>query len=288
MVKPLLGTHISVAGGLFNAFPRAESIGCATMQIFVKNANQWFAKPLSESETATFREHASASSVRPVIAHAAYLINLCAVNPDTLNKSRSAYEDELRRCESLGVSALVFHPGAHMGAGEEEGLARIAESLNIIHDRTPGFTVKTTLETTAGQGTALGHTFAHLQAIIEKVEQKDRVAVCMDTCHMFTAGYSVGTAEGWDALMRQFDETVGLARLAAIHVNDSKKPFGSRLDRHHHIGMGEIGLEGFRPMMNDPRLSSVPKILETEKSEDMHEDVENMDRLRSLLVQPPL
>ena len=283
MAKLLLGTHVSVSGGLSTAFQRAESVGCTTMQIFVKNANQWHAKAISSSEAELYRESAAKSRLSPIIAHAAYLINLCAANPLVLEKSRSAYEDELRRCELLGIDSLVFHPGAHVGAGEAEGIKLVIESINMIHESTPGFRVRTTIETTAGQGTTLGYTFEHLAAIIDGVEDKDRMAVCMDTCHLFTAGFPIHTAGGWKSTMEKFDALIGLKYLAAIHVNDSMKPFGSRLDRHEQIGKGQIGLEGFRPMMNDPRLLSVPKILETEKSEDMHEDIENMERLRSLI-----
>ncbi len=280
---PLLGTHVSVAGGVSTAFQRATAIGCTTMQIFVKNANQWAAKPIATDEIQRFREAAAVSPVRPVIAHAAYLINLCAKNNRVLEKSRAAFEDELRRCEQLGVHALVLHPGAHLGEGEEVGLRMIAESLNIIHERIPDYRVLTALETTAGQGTTLGYRFEHLREIIDRVEQKSRLAVCMDTCHLFAAGYPIHTIDGWNEVIQSFDEIVGLRRLAVVHTNDSKKPFGSRRDRHEHIGKGMIGLEGFRMLMNDPRFFSVPKILETEKSEDMHEDVENMQRLRSLL-----
>jgi deoxyribonuclease-4 len=279
----LLGSHVSVAGGLEAAFDRAARIGCTTMQIFVKNANRWAASALGEGEIGRFRAAAATSSVRPVVAHAAYLINLCAVKADVLEKSRNALTDELSRCGALGIHALVVHPGAHMGAGEDAGVRRIAESINHVHAQTPGVTTLTTIETTAGQGTTLGATFEQIAAIIDGVEQKERMAVCMDTCHLFAAGYAIHTPEGWRQVMERFDATVGLARLAVVHVNDSRKPFGSHLDRHEQIGKGMIGLEGFRPLMNDPRLAGVPKILETEKSEDMHEDVENMNRLRSLL-----
>jgi len=282
--RPLLGTHVSVAGGLANAFERAMGAGCATMQIFVKNANRWSVKALADDEVLRYRTAAEASTVRPVIAHAAYLINLCATNPSILKKSRAAFEDELRRCEQLGVHALVVHPGAHLGAGEDAGLRLIAESLNAIHERTRDFKVLTTIETTAGQGTTVGYRFEHLREIIDRVEDRNRMAVCMDTCHLFAAGYPIHTPEGWNEVVRSFDEIVGLSRLAVVHTNDSKKPFGSRLDRHEHIGKGMIGLEGFRMLMNDPRFFSIPKILETEKSEDMHEDVENFERLRSLLL----
>lgn len=279
----LLGSHVSVSGGVFTAYERAARIGCTSMQIFVKNANQWAAKPLSDDDIRAFRDAAAQSTVSPVVAHAAYLINLCAGNPDILKKSRAAYEDELRRCEALGIHALVFHPGSHGGTGEEGGIRSIAESLNGIHDRTKGFRVLTTLETTAGQGYAVGYRFEHLRSIIDLVKDQDRMAVCIDTCHLFAAGYPVQTPEGWETTMSEFESVIGLRRLAVIHVNDSKKPFGSRLDRHEHIGKGLIGNEGFRSLMNDSRLERVPKILETEKSEDMHEDVENMETLKKLI-----
>lgn len=282
--RPLLGTHVSVSGGLYRACERAESIGCTTMQIFTKNSNQWEAKPLTDQDIQTYKTALGKSRIHPVVAHAAYLINLCAADPGVLHRSRRALEDELRRCEALGLLGLVFHPGSHMGRGESDGIRRIAESINFVHDRTPGFGTRTILETTAGQGTALGYRFEHLRAVLDTVEDAGRVAVCIDTCHLFAAGYPVHTSEGWASTIAAFDDAVGMSRLAAVHVNDSKKPFGSRVDRHDHIGHGKIGREGFRALMNDPRFASIPKILETDKSEDMHEDVENMDALRSLIA----
>jgi deoxyribonuclease-4 len=283
---PLLGTHVSVAGGMHQAFARATRIGCATMQVFVKNANQWSARPLTEPDIQTYKTAAAGASVSPVVAHAAYLINLCAVQPDTLQRSRGGYEDELRRCESLDIMGLVVHPGAHMGAGEEEGIKRIAESLNIIHQRTQGFRTLSLLEVTAGQGTAIGYRFEHLRGIIDLLDEPARAGICLDTCHVFAAGYDIRTDEGWEHMLHELDTTLGLDRLRVIHVNDSEKNLGSRRDRHEHIGKGRIGLEGFRFLMNDPRLALVPKILETDKSEDMHEDIENMNLLRSLLRSP--
>jgi deoxyribonuclease IV len=278
-----LGTHVSVAGGIHTAFERASLIGCTTMQVFVKNASQWKAKPLTEQDIANYKTAGARATVSPVVAHAAYLINLCAVKPDVLERSRDAFEDELRRCEALAIMGLVVHPGAHLGQGEDAGLKGIADSLNVIHRNTAGFRTLTLLETTAGQGTTLGCTFAQLRQIIDQSEHPERIAVCMDTCHVFASGYDIRTAQGWESMLVDFDTTLGLDRLRVIHVNDSKKDLGSRVDRHDHIGAGHIGLEGFRFLMNDPRLAGIPKILETEKSEDMHEDIENMDRLRSLI-----
>lgn len=280
----LLGAHMSINGGMHTAFERGAKAGCATMQVFTKNGNQWAGRPYSAEDIASYASAAAKSTIAPVIAHASYLINLCATNADTLRKSRGAFQDELNRCESLGITGLVFHPGAHTGRGETDGIRTIAESLNIVHAVTPGFRTLSLLETTAGQGTALGYRFEQLRAIIDLVEDRSRMGVCLDTCHVFAAGYDIATEPGWETTMRGFDDIVGLARLAAVHVNDSKKERGSRVDRHHHIGQGVIGLTAFRMLVNDARFDSVPKILETEKSEDMHEDVENMNLLRSLVA----
>lgn len=278
----LLGSHTSVSGGIHKAFERASSIGATTMQVFVKNASQWYGKPCTEEDVSKYREAEGQTTIHPVIAHAAYLINLCAANPAIRKKSREGFLDELRRCEMLGIKALVVHPGAHVGAGEDEGIKCIAESLNVMHEQTKGFRTLSALETTAGQGTTLGYRFEHLRRIIDLVDDKNRVAVCIDTCHLFAAGYPVHTKEGWDTTIKEFDQIVGLGRLVAVHVNDSMKPFDSKRDRHEHIGKGVMGLEGFRAMMNDVRLVNIPKILETDKSEDLHEDAENMRVLKSL------
>jgi deoxyribonuclease-4 len=279
----LLGAHMSIDGGVHTAIARGTSIGCTTMQVFVKNNNQWSARPLSDQDVENYKTAEANASIGPVVAHAAYLINLCAVNPATLKRSRTAFVDELRRCEAFGIKALIFHPGAHMGTGEAEGIARIAESLNIAHEETPGCSVLSALECTAGQGSAIGYRFEHLRDIIAQVQQQKRMVVCLDTCHLFAAGYDISTEEGWEKTISDFDRIVGLNRLVAMHVNDSRKELGSRVDRHEHIGKGKIGKTGFRMLMNDPRLVSVPKILETPKGEDMKEDVENMNVLRSFL-----
>jgi len=284
MTPPLLlGTHVSVAGGIHTAFDRATQIGCTTMQVFVKNASQWKAKPLGSSDIESYKTACAGATVSPVVAHAAYLINLCAVRPETLKQSCDAFEDELRRCEALDIMGLVVHPGAHLGAGETAGLQCIAGSLNDIHARTSGFHTLTLLETTAGQGTSLGSTFTQLRRIIDGTAEPGRIAICLDTCHVIAAGYDIRTVPGWESLIEDFDRELGLDRLKVIHVNDSKKDMGSRVDRHEHIGLGRIGLEGFRILMNEPRLAGIPLILETEKSDDMHEDRENMERLRSLI-----
>jgi deoxyribonuclease-4 len=269
---------------MHTALERGMRIGCTTIQVFTKNNARWEGKPYSAAERAAYAAAAARSAIEPVVAHAAYLINLCAVNAETLRKSREAFIDELQRCEQLGLYGLIVHPGAHTGAGEREGIRRIAESLNTCHAKTGSFRTRSILETTAGQGTAIGHRFEQLREVIDLVEQQERLAVCLDTCHVFAAGYDISTEQGWEATLRSFDAIVGLKRLAAIHVNDSRRELGSRVDRHDHIGKGRIGLTGFRLLMNDPRLSDIPKLLETEKSDDMHEDVENMNLLRSLVA----
>jgi deoxyribonuclease IV len=279
----LLGAHISIAGGVHCAVERATSIGCTTMQMFVKNNNQWRGKELMTEDISTYKKLLRESSIGPVVVHDTYLINLCATNRDILLKSRKALKDELDRCEMLGVEYLNFHPGSHMGAGEGEGIQRIVESLNLIHEQTAGYRVKSVLETTAGQGTAIGYRFEHLRQIIDLVEQRDRMAVCVDTCHIFAAGYDLVTEAGYAQTFREFDSVIGLPRLVAFHVNDAKRERGSRIDRHEHIGKGMIGNAGFRMLMNDDRFKTIPKILETPKEPDMKEDVENMRALRRLV-----
>jgi len=279
----LLGAHMSIAGGIHTAVERGNRIGCTAIQMFVKNNNQWHGKPLSEIDVSTYKELLSKSAIGPVVVHDTYLINLCAKDRSILKKSRAALKDELDRCELLGVPYLNFHPGAHVGRGEKEGIKRIAESLDIIHDQTKGYRVMSVIETTAGQGTAIGYTFEQIQSIIEVVGDRERVAVCVDTCHVFAAGYDISTRSGYEKTFNEFDAIIGLDKLVAFHVNDSKRELGSRIDRHEHIGQGRIGLAGFGLLMNDERFRDIPKILETEKGPDMKEDVQNMNVLRSLI-----
>lgn len=279
----LLGAHMSNAGGVHKAVERGISIGCTTMQLFVKNNVQWNAKPLAGEDVASYKKLLRESNIAPVVVHDTYLINLCAKDKVILQKSRAALKDELDRSELLGVEYLNFHPGAHMGQGEAEGVKLIAESLNIIHDQTKGYKVKSVIEATAGQGTTLGYRFEQIQAMIEGVHDKSRVAVCIDTCHIFAAGYDIATEKGYEKTFQEFDEIIGLEKLVAFHVNDSKRELGSHVDRHTHIGQGHIGLEGFRLLMNDERFANIPKILETPKGPEMKEDVENMNVLRQLM-----
>ena len=279
----LLGAHMSIAGGVHTAIERAMAIGCTTLQLFVKNNNQWKGKPLSDEDVSTYKELRSKSTLGPIAAHDTYLINLCAVDPAVLEKSRSTLKDEFDRCERLGINYLNIHPGSHMGAGEADGIKRIAESLDIIHDRTKGYKVVSVLETTAGQGTAIGHRFEQLRAIIDQVEEKNRMAVCIDTCHIWAAGYDIVSEQGYEETFRLFDDILGYDRLVMFHVNDSKREKGSRVDRHTHIGRGTIGRRGFSLLMNDRRFDGIPKILETPKGPEMKEDIRNMRILRSLV-----
>lgn len=283
---PFIGAHESVAGGIHRAFERAESVGCRALQVFTKNTNQWNAPVLRDPDVASYKTAASESSVEFVMAHDSYLINLCAAKPDLFRKSLDAFVEELRRCEQLGIGYLNFHPGAHTGQGEREGLRRMTEALDIAHERTKGCTVLSVVETTAGQGSVLGYRFEQLRSIIDSVASPERMAVCVDTCHIFAAGYDLRTEKTYEATMMEFDSIIGFDRLVAIHINDSKKPLGSRVDRHEHIGNGEIGRNGFRFLMRDERLVNIPKILETPKGEDLKEDRINLGILRRLAKGP--
>lgn len=281
----LLGAHMSTSGGISNAFDRGATVGCETMQIFTKNQNRWQQKPTPPEEITRWQERQAATGIAPVVSHAAYLLNLGTPAEEIWNKSVAALADELTRGEELGLLGVVFHPGAHMGTGEDAGLARIAQGINEAHRMTPGYKTLTLVEHTAGQGTALGYRFEHLQAILRSVEQPERLAFCLDTCHLFVSGYDLRTEQAYADTLGQFEELCGLDRLACFHFNDAKKPLGSRVDRHDHIGTGQLGLAAFGFILNDPRLAKVPKILETEKSDDMHEDVENLAALRRLIVE---
>lgn len=283
MSEPLLGAHMSIAGGVFNAFLHGQSAGCKTIQIFVKSNNQWRAKPLSDEEVEKYHQLQKETGIAPVVAHDSYLINVASQDKALYAKSRDALKIELERCQVLKIPYLVMHPGSHVGAGEKAGLATIAGALNEIFDNLEDKGTKIALEATAGQGSNLGYRFEHLAEIKGQVKQTERVAVCLDTCHLFAAGYDIRTAEGYKSVMAEFDRIVGLRHLAAIHFNDSKKGLGSRVDRHEHIGKGELGKEAFGFFLNDSRLAGVPKILETPKGPDYAEDKMNLKVLRSLI-----
>lgn len=283
-----LGAHISIAGGYQNALTRGKDIGCTVVQLFSKNASQWAAKPISADEAKLFgdtREQCCFNSSDLVI-HDSYLINLATPDDTLWEKSLAAFGHELDRAETLGVPALVTHAGAHMGSGEDAGLARIAAALDRVLSERPEGTVTVLLETTAGQGTCLCYNFEQIGKVIDLVADKNqpRVGVCWDTCHLYASGYDFTDEAKYGHMAEEFDRFVGFGRLKAIHLNDSKKGLGSRVDRHEHIGKGALGVEPFRLIMNDARLEDLPKILETPKGPDYAEDKENMALLRSLVA----
>lgn len=281
-----LGAHVSTAGGLVRAFERAQTATCNVIQLFVKNQRQWQAKPLTPAEIADFRSAHSAWGGGPLIVHDSYLINLGSSDPALWQKSLAAFSDELERCAALGIPALVTHPGAHVGAGEATGLENVGRALRHILDNAIGGEVRILLETTAGQGTTLGARFEHLARLIELTDGHERIGVCFDTCHALAAGYDFRTAEGYAATMGDFERLIGLERLQAFHLNDSKGDVGSHLDRHTHIGDGHIGLAGFAHLMRDPRFAAVPMVLETPKEPDESADLVNLQRLRDLRTPP--
>lgn len=280
------GSHMSASGGVDLVLGRAEELGLESCQIFSKSERQWKAKPLDPAVVERFRAETERTGITKLVVHDSYLINLASPKPDIREKSLAAFREELERCDALRIPYLVTHPGAHTGSGFEAGIQQVADSLNEIYDALPDNQALTLLETTAGQGTSLGRSFSELAAIIEKVEAKDRVGVCLDTCHVFAAGYDYRTPELYAMMMEEFDNTVGLDRLKVIHLNDSKFPLGSYRDRHDHIGAGEIGVEGFRQFVNDPRLAGIPGILETEKDAEGENDRRNLETLKRLVAQP--
>lgn len=281
-MTPPLGAHESTAGGLALAFGRGEAIGCDALQIFVKNASQWKAKPLAEAEIAAFRAAHEKSPIRPLVAHAAYLINLAAPDPAILEKSRAALADELTRCAQVGVPGLVVHPGAHLGRGEETGIAAIAESLDAVYATIPDCPTTTLLEITAGQGTVLGRTLGELEAIRRQSKEKRRLAVCLDTCHAFAAGYALDDPQGFADFLAEIDGTVGFDAIRCVHVNDSVGACGSRKDRHANLGEGLIGLDLFARLLAEPRFAKVPMILETPLGDDEQGHARDLATLRSL------
>lgn len=263
----MIGSHLSVAGGLHHALTEARSLDMTCVQIFTKNQRQWSAPPLTGEQIKRWNEHRKSTGVERVVSHDSYLINLAAVNPDTLEKSIALFRDELERCEALSIPYLVSHPGAHMKAGEDLGLAAVAKALDQIHKDLPGYKTVTCLEITAGQGTSLGHRFEHLKKIIDLVKEPDRLGVCFDTAHLIESGYDLTSAAGMKATLEEAEAVIGLDRLKVWHVNDSKTTRGSRVDRHAHIGRGHVSLDAFAVIMKDKRFKSMPMILETPKED---------------------
>ncbi len=278
-----LGAHESIAGGVHRALGRAKSVGCETLQMFVRPNRSWAVPPLPQEDIALFRARADRMAIRPVVAHASYLLNLASPRDDLWRSSIDTLILELRRCEVLGVRWLVLHPGAHVGTGEAAGLSRMAQALGEVHSATTDVRSRIVLETTAGQGTRLGGRFEHLAWLLEHAVAGERLGVCLDTCHVFAAGYELRTPEGYADTVEEFDQVIGLERLKVVHLNDSKGELGSRIDRHEHIGAGHIGLAGFRQVLNDSRTAGLPGLLETPKSKDLHDDRKNLVALRMLL-----
>ncbi|MGC8873286.1 MAG: deoxyribonuclease IV [Chloroflexia bacterium] len=279
---PYLGAHMSIAGGVEQALIRGKTIGCEAVQIFTKQPNRWAAKPLTAHEIEAFARAWQESGIGPVWAHDAYLINLASPEEGLWEQSVQSFQHELERARALGLPYLVTHAGAHRGAGEAEGLRRIAQALDRVLAAVPE--VMVLLETTAGQGGALCYRFEQIAWIIEQVRYPERLGVCFDTCHVFVAGYELRTREGYEQTLRELDERIGLERLKVFHLNDAKKGLGSRVDRHTHIGQGMLGLEPFRWLLNDPRFQKHPMVLETPKGPEMEEDRQNLAVLRSLLA----
>ncbi len=276
----LLGAHISTKGGLHTAFDRAAEINASAIALFAKNSNQWKGKTMSDEDVALF---ADKRNLRPILTHASYLINLATTNAEFHRKSIDAMIDELDRAERLGIHAVVLHPGAHLGAGVDAGVEQIARSLDQIHAAIPNHKVITLLETAAGQGSCLGCTFGELGKIRALVDDKARVGICFDTCHVFASGYELRNRDDYERTIDALDTHVGIDNIGAFHLNDSKKPLGSRVDRHEHIGDGEIGVDAFAFLLNDARFCGIPKVIETPKTVEHESDRKNLTLLRSLI-----
>jgi deoxyribonuclease-4 len=282
---PLLGAHMSIAGGYYKAVDAAADLGMETVQVFTKNNNQWRARPIGDDEAKLFRDRAAERNVRHTLSHSSYLINVASPDAELWQKSVDAFVVELERAARLGIPHVVLHPGAYVTGSEEEGLARVIRAFDEIHRRAAKIAANCLIETTAGQGSCLGWKFEHLASMLEGVRDSDRLGVCVDTCHLFAAGYPLGSRKEYLATIRRFDDLIGLERIKAIHLNDSKRELGSRVDRHEHIGHGKIGLEAFSHLLNDRRFRDVPMYLETPKADYHGEpwDAINLRTLRSLV-----
>jgi deoxyribonuclease-4 len=277
------GAHMSAAGGAWRALRRGRSINCDVIQIFVKNNMQWFGKPAQPKNLALYANELAANSFSCVFGHAGYLINLAAPASENRDRSIKSLIQEIQFAHALGLPFLVMHPGAHLGAGEKPGFKQIVAGLNEVFAATKLTPVRIALENTAGQGTCLGHRMEHLAAIYDRVKRPERLGVCLDTAHLFAAGYDIRTRKGWEAPIREIESLIGLKQVLAFHLNDSKTPLSSRVDRHAHVGQGHIGKRGFRLIVNDSRFKHYPGCLETPKSEDLREDKQNLATLRSMV-----
>lgn len=261
----MFGSHLSIAGGMHLALLEAQKLDMSCVQVFTKNQRQWSVKPLRDEEVRDWKAHRTSTGIGCVVSHDSYLINLASPDDTAREKSIALFREELSRCEALDIAFLVTHPGAHMGSGEEAGLSRVAAALDRLHEEQPGYRTITCIEATAGQGTSLGHRFEHLRAILDQVKQPERVGVCIDTAHVLEAGYDLSSGDGARATLDQLHTIVGLDRVKVLHINDSKTPRGSRVDRHEHIGQGHVALDAFAVILRHPMLGSLPKILETPK-----------------------
>jgi deoxyribonuclease-4 len=273
---------MSIAGGLWRALERGHALGCGAVQIFLKNQRQWASPVLGRDDVSAFAAARRRTRLRHVFAHASYLVNLAAPGAEAWARAVDAFTDEVERGEALDLACVVIHPGSHVGSGEAAGLSRIVAALDEVTRRTPGYRVRIALENTAGGGGSLGRTFDQLGSLITRVARPERLGVCLDTCHLFVAGYDIRTASGWRAVVDECAATVGLDRVLAIHLNDAQAGLGSRLDRHQHIGQGALGLAAFRRLLNDPRFARIPKVLETPKEPEPRADLRNLARLRAL------
>lgn len=273
---------MSIAGAVGEALTRGKLAGCECIQIFTKSSRQWAAKPYSQEEIASFRHNQKETGIAVVIAHDSYLLNLGAPDKRLRKRSVAGFIDELERCEALGVPYLVAHPGSHVGSGEKAGICTIAKSLDEVHTVCKGFKTQVALEITAGQGSNLGYSFRQMAEIFDAVHHSERLRLCFDTEHAFAAGYDLRDDQGYAQTMGELDECIGVDKVVAFHLNDSLKPFHSRVDRHEHIGKGYLGVEAFRRVLNDPRFAGLPMCLETPKGPDGKEDVQNLTTLRSL------
>lgn len=276
-----MGAHVSISGGVSKAFGRGVDIGCGAIQIFAKNQSQWKGKVIDDKELEKYHQQQEETGIGPVIIHDSYLINLCAPDPEMYEKSLNAFGDEIDRAEMLRVPYLNFHPGSHLGQGEEWGLKKNAESLNLMIDRRPDAKVMLLIEATAGQGTNLGYRFEQVREIMDGIENRERIGVCIDTAHIFAAGYDLRTEEAYEKTIKELDDIIGLTHVKAFHLNDSKKDLGTRVDRHENIGEGFIGIKAFELLVNDPRFEGIPMILETPGGEEYFK--KNLIKLRKLI-----
>ena len=281
--RPLLGAHMSIAGGVSQSLERGNQIGCECIQIFTRSSRQWAAKPYPVEEIEAFKQARNETGIQMVVAHGSYLVNLGAPDEKLRKKSIDAFIDELKRCEMLEVPYLISHPGAHMGAGEAAGIKTIAKSIDQAHKACNGYSVKIALEITAGQGSVLGSRFEQMARIFDAVKENERLRLCFDTEHAFAAGYDLRTKEGYEQAFSELGRHIGFKHLVAFHINDSMKPLNSHVDRHEHIGKGHLRLETFQRLVNDRRFAGIPMCLETEPGPDMRDIAVYLRQLEKLL-----